>query len=151
MSKTRTCYEESESRRQSMGWINTDLLQQQLGPKIKDTSLELMKMYIFICAHVQRKKQAYILQLENWNKTNALIHIPNEETHHERDDLNRFNSKEFTCLPLFALLVTRKEKMSVTHAGQFGKDRIHASRCSGRKFLSHLPLRSNWCERQSSI
>ena len=56
MSKTRTCYEESESRRQSMGWINTDLLQQQLGPKIKDTSLELMKMYIFICAHVQRKK-----------------------------------------------------------------------------------------------
>ena len=34
-------------------------LQQQLGPKIKDTSLVLMKMYIFICARVQRKNQAY--------------------------------------------------------------------------------------------
>ena len=32
------------------------------------------------------------------------------ETHHESDDLNRINSREFTCLPLFALLVTHKEK-----------------------------------------
>ena len=30
--------------------------------------------------------------------------------HHESDDLNRINSREFTCLPLFALLVTHKEK-----------------------------------------
>ena len=35
------------------------VLQQQLGLKIKDTSLVLMKMYTFICALVQRKKQAY--------------------------------------------------------------------------------------------
>ena len=46
-----------------------------------------MKMYIFICARVQRKKktcihilqvyflQLYILQLENWNKTNALVNV----------------------------------------------------------------------------
>ena len=33
-----------------------------------------------------------------------------KESHHESDDLNRINWKEFTCLPLFALLVTRKEK-----------------------------------------
>ena len=33
-----------------------------------------------------------------------------KETHHESDDLNRINSREFTCLPLFALLVTHKEK-----------------------------------------
>ena len=52
------------------------LLQQQLGPKIIDTNLVLMKMYIFICARVQRKKHAYILQRENWNKTNALVNIP---------------------------------------------------------------------------
>ena len=33
-----------------------------------------------------------------------------KETHHESDDLNQINSREFTCLPLFALLVTHKEK-----------------------------------------
>ena len=33
-----------------------------------------------------------------------------KETHHESDDLNWINSREFTCLPLFALLVTHKEK-----------------------------------------
>ena len=32
-------------------------LQQQLGPKIKDTSLVLMKLYIFIRARVQRKNK----------------------------------------------------------------------------------------------
>ena len=54
--------------------------------------------------------QLYILQRENGNKTNALVNVPKEETHHESDDLNRTNSREFTCLPLFALLVTHKEK-----------------------------------------
>ena len=33
------------------------LLQRQLGPKIKDMSLELIKMYIFIYARVQRKNK----------------------------------------------------------------------------------------------
>ena len=33
-----------------------------------------------------------------------------KETYHESDDLNRINSRKFTCLPLFALLVTHKEK-----------------------------------------
>ena len=56
-------------------------------------------------------KQAYILQRENWNKTNALINVPKKETHHESDDLNRISSREFSCLPLFALLVTHKEKL----------------------------------------
>ena len=83
--------------------------------------------------------QLYILQLENWNKTNALVNVPKRETHHESDDLNRINSREFVCLPRFALLVTHKEKTSVSHAGQFEKDRIRASRCSGRKLLPHLP------------
>ena len=55
-------------------------------------------------------KQAYNLQRKNWNKTNALVNVPKKETHHESDDLNRINSREFTCLPLFALLVTHKEK-----------------------------------------
>ena len=68
-----------------------------------------MKMYIFICARVQHKKKAHILR-ENWNKTNALINVPRKETHHESDDWNRIGSREFTCLPLFALLVTHKEK-----------------------------------------
>ena len=52
--------------------------------------------------------QLYILQRENWNKTKALVNVPKKETHHESDDLNRINSREFTCL--FALLVTHKEK-----------------------------------------
>ena len=54
--------------------------------------------------------QLYTLQHENWNKINALVNVPKEETHHESDDLNRINSREFTCLPLFALLVTHEEK-----------------------------------------
>ena len=50
-----------------------------------------MKMYIFICVRVQRKKKEYILQLyilqrENWKKTNALANVPKKETHHESDD-----------------------------------------------------------------
>ena len=42
---------------------------------------------------------------------NALVNVPKRETRHESDDLNRINqSREFTCLTLFALLVTHKEK-----------------------------------------
>ena len=59
-------------------------------------SLILMKLYIFICTRIQRKQllyilQLYILQCENWNKTNALVNVPKKETHHESDDLNRIN------------------------------------------------------------
>ena len=82
-----------------------------------------------------RHSPTYNLQRENWNKTNALVNVTKNETRHEIDDLNPINSREFTCLPLFALLVTHKEKTSVSHASQFEKDRIRASRCSGRKFL----------------
>ena len=57
-------------------------LQQQLGSKIKDTSLVLMKLYIFICARVQRKKQAYTFS--NYTFSNIKT--------------------------IFALLVTHKEK-----------------------------------------
>ena len=53
-------------------------------------SLELMKMYIFIWAHVQ---WAYIPQCENWNKTNALMNVPKKETHHESDNLNQINQE----------------------------------------------------------
>ena len=35
------------------------VLQQQLGSKIKDRSLVLMKLYIFICARVQRKMRTF--------------------------------------------------------------------------------------------
>ena len=38
-------------------WAFLVFLQQQLGSKIKDTSLVLMKLYIFICARVQRKNK----------------------------------------------------------------------------------------------
>ena len=57
------------------------MLQQQVGSKIKDTSLVLMKMYIFICARVQRKN----------NHTFSNYTLSNLKT-------------------LFALLVTHKEK-----------------------------------------
>ena len=50
-----------------------------------------MKMYIF--AHVFSIKQAYIPQLENWNKTNALINVPKRETHYESNDLNQINQE----------------------------------------------------------
>ena len=74
---------------------------------------------ISLFAHVFSVKclhnlQLYILQRGNWNKTNALVNIQKKkkkETHHESDDLNRINSsREFTCLPLFASLITHKEK-----------------------------------------
>ena len=106
--------------------------------KIIDTSLVLMKMYIFICARVQRKTKLTFSNVKTETKTNAPVNVPKKETHHKSDDLNRINSREFTCLPLFALPVTHKEKTSVSHAGQFEKDWIRASWCSGRKFLSHL-------------
>ena len=35
------------------------ILQQQLGSEIKDTSLVLMKLYIFICARVRRKMRTF--------------------------------------------------------------------------------------------
>ena len=77
-------------------WLLDWVLQQQLGPKIIDTSLVLMKTYIFICARVQRKKKlAYFLQREN----------------------------------SFCLACDPQRKTSVSHAGQFEKDRIPASRC----------------------
>ena len=38
------------------------------------------------------------------------MNVPKKETHQESDDLNRINSREFTCLPLFALLMIHKEK-----------------------------------------
>ena len=38
-------------------YISIYILKQQLGPKIKDTSLVLMKLYIFICARIQRKNK----------------------------------------------------------------------------------------------
>ena len=53
-----------------------------------------MKLYIFICTRVQRKKQAYTFSnytFSNWNKPNPLINVPKKETHHESDDLNRIN------------------------------------------------------------
>ena len=63
-----------------------NLLQQQLGSKIKDTSLVLMKLYIFIRARVQRKNK-YI-----------------------SSNYTFFNYTFFNGKTLFALLVTHKEK-----------------------------------------
>ena len=64
-----------------------------------------------------RHSPTYNLQRKNWNKINALVYVPKEETHHESDDLNRINLREFTCLPLFALLVTH-DKRNVSLACQ---------------------------------
>ena len=50
------------------------------------------------------------LNKRNQTKINALVNVPKEETHHKSDDLNLINSREFMCLPLFALLVTQEEK-----------------------------------------
>ena len=73
------------------------MLQQQLEPKIKDTSLVLMKMYIFICARVQRQNKRTFSNytfsnVKTETKINALVNVPKKETHHESDDLNRTNS-----------------------------------------------------------
>ena len=38
----------------------------------------------------------------------ALINVPKKETQHKSDDLNQISSREFTCLPLFALLQKKK-------------------------------------------
>ena len=67
-------------------YISIYILQQQLGPKIKDTSLELMKLYIFICARIQHKNK---YTFSNYTLSNYTF--SNVKT-------------------LFALLVTRKEK-----------------------------------------
>ena len=65
---------------------------------------------ISLFAHVFSVKQSYIPEHENWNKTNALINVPKKETHPESDDFKSNQWRESTCLPLFALLVTHKEK-----------------------------------------
>ena len=48
---------------------------------------------ISLFVHVFSVKQAYILQRENWNKTNTLINVLKKETHNESDDLNRINQE----------------------------------------------------------
>ena len=66
------------------------MLQQQLGPKIKDTSLELMKKYIFICTCVQHKASIHspMWKLKQ-NKCTQMFQ--KKETHHKSDDLNPTN------------------------------------------------------------
>ena len=59
--------------------------------------------------------------------------------------------KRIHVLTSFCLASDPQRKTTVSHAGQFEKDRIRTSWCSGRKFLSHLPPGSDRCERQSSI
>ena len=66
--------------------LNSLFLLQQLGSKIKDTSLVLMKLYIFIWARVQRKNK---YTFSNYTFSNYTF--SNVKT-------------------LFALLVTHKEK-----------------------------------------
>ena len=64
-------------------------------------------MYIFICT------VKTIIHSPTWKlKQNKCTHkcFKKKKTHHESDDLNRINSRKFTCLPLFALLRTQKEK-----------------------------------------
>ena len=58
--------------------------------------------------------------------------------------------KKIHVLTSFCLASDPQRKTSVSHASQFEKDRISASRCSGRKFLLHLPPESYRCGRQSS-
>ena len=93
----------------------------------------------------------YNLQCENWNKINALINVSKEETHHESDDFKSNQFKRIHVLTSFCLASDPQRKTLVSRAGQFEKDRIRASQCSGRNFLLHLPSRSDRCGRQSSI
>ena len=65
-----------------------------------------------------------------------------------------FKSNQFKrihVLTSFCLASDPQRKTSVSHTGQFEKDRIRTSRCSGRKFPPHLPPGSDRCGRQSSI
>ena len=59
--------------------------------------------------------------------------------------------KRIHVLTSFCLASDPQRKTSVSHAGQFEKGRIRASRCSGLKILSHLTPGSDRCPRQSSI
>ena len=59
--------------------------------------------------------------------------------------------KRIHVLTSFCLASDPQRKTSVSHPGRFEKDQIHASWCSGRKFLPHLPPGSNRYRRQSSI
>ena len=70
---------------------------------------------ISLFAHVFSVKTSIhspTIHSETWKlKQNKCTHkCSKKETHHESEDLNRISSREFTCLPLFALLVTHKEK-----------------------------------------
>ena len=51
-------------------------IQKQLGPKIKDTSLVLMKTYIFICARVQRKNKR---TFSNYTFSNYTLLVTHKE------------------------------------------------------------------------
>ena len=89
-------------------------------------------------------------QLDDQNKR---YKIKKEKKEKKRNELP--NSGFFFAWPQgktgFALLVTHKEKRQSHMPGNLKKDWIRASRCSGRKFLSHLPPGSDRCGRLSSI
>ena len=59
--------------------------------------------------------------------------------------------KRIHVLTSFCLASDPQRKTLVSHASRFEKDRIRASRCSGRKFLPHLPPGGDRNGRQSSI
>ena len=79
------------------------------GQKSK-TRVSYWWRYISLFAHAFSLKCIHSPTWKLKKKTNALVNVPKKETHHESDDLNRISSREFTCLLLFALLVTHKEK-----------------------------------------
>ena len=141
------------------------VLQQQLRPKIKDTSLAPMKMYIFIAHVFSVKTSLHSPTIQSPTIPSSTIHSPtwklkqNKCTHKcsKKGNTPRkwwFKSNQFKrihVLTSFCLASDPQRKTSVLHAGQFEKDWIPASRCSGRKFFPHLPQERDRCWRQSSI
>ena len=97
--------EESGTFRLQHSWCHSSNWSQK-----SKTRVSYWWRYISLFAHVFSVKTS--VHSPTWKlKQNKCTHkCSKKETYHESDDLNRISSREFTCLPLFALLVTHKEK-----------------------------------------
>ena len=117
-----------------------------------------MKLYIFICARVQRKMRTFSnytifnIQSSTWKlKQNKCTRKCSKRGNTPRKWWFKSNQfKRIHVLTSFCLASDPRRKTSVSHTSRFEKDRIRTSRCSDGKFPPHLPPRSERCGRQSS-
>ena len=100
-------------------WIQ--MLQQQLEPKIKDTSPELMKMYIFICARIQRKNKLTFPNVKTETKQMHTQMFQKRKHATKVMILNRINSRESTFLASFCLASDPQRKTSVSQCRSIWK------------------------------